>query len=198
MFSVIVLGIGLSDADSLGARMRGEGRTSDNHGDGDAYVRAVQKFDSYTLHVMLNCPDRWRKYLVTPIVNDTRRVADDAVKANSCYVRMDGKSSLEDVIAAYDVRISFLEYAMHAFGQFECDLDRMMRQVDLFTSERKTVGASRSARNAFDSPVMGMLGTFAKSIRGGRRRSVGSWRSSRRWCVLVICLLAMPCCRHRA
>lgn len=118
--------------------MSEKGNKSRKHGDdGDAYVRAAQKFDSYTLHVMLNCPDRWREYLVTPIVEDTRRIADDTVKANSCYVRMDRQASLEDVIVAYDRRISYLEDAMHTFGQFECDLERMMSQVDLFASERK-------------------------------------------------------------
>lgn len=119
--------------------MSGKGNASGKRSDGgDAYVRAAQKFDSYTLHVMLNCPDRWREYLVTPIVEDTRRIADDTVKANSCYVRMDRQ---EDVIAAYDRRISYLEDAMHAFGQFECDLGRMMSQVDLFASERKRLAA---------------------------------------------------------
>lgn len=126
---------------------------------GDAYVRAAQKFDSYTLHVMLNCPDRWREYLVTPIVEDTRRIADDAVKANSCYVRMDRQASLEDVITAYDKRISYLEDAMHAFGQFECDLGRMMSQVDLFTSERKRL-ASLLCRVLRDDGV-------AFSVNGG-------------------------------
>lgn len=122
--------------------MSGKGNASGKRSDGgDAYVRAAQKFDSYTLHVMLNCPDRWREYLVTPIVEDTRRIADDTVKANSCYVRMDRQASLEDVIAAYDRRISYLEDAMHAFGQFECDLGRMMSQVDLFASERKRLAA---------------------------------------------------------
>ena len=110
-------------------------------GGGDAYVRAAQKFDSYTLHVMLNCPERWREYLVTPITNDTRRIADDAVMANSCYVRMDRQSSIEDVITAYDQRISCLEDALRTFGQFECDLDRLMGQVDLFASERKRLAS---------------------------------------------------------
>lgn len=67
---------------------------------GDAYVRAAQQFDSYTLSVMLCCPDRWRDYLIDPIVHDTRRIADDAMMANACYVRMDKQSTLDDVIVA--------------------------------------------------------------------------------------------------
>lgn len=138
-----MLGIGLSDAYGWGDFMvvSKNGTKGRQDGGGDAYVRAAQKFDSYTLHVMLNCPERWREYLVTPITNDTRRIADDAVMANSCYVRMDRQSTLEDVIAAYDQRISYLEDALHTFGQFECDLDRLMGQVDLFASERKRLAS---------------------------------------------------------
>ena len=98
-----MFGIGLSDAYGWGDFMvvSKNGAKGRQDGGGDAYVRAAQKFDSYTLHVMLNCPERWREYLVTPITNDTRRIADDAVMANSRYVRMDRQSTLEDVIAAY-------------------------------------------------------------------------------------------------
>ena len=138
-----MFGIGLSDAYGRGDFMsvsKNDTKGRQNGG-GDAYVRAAQKFDSYTLHVMLNCPERWREYLVTPITNDTRRIANDTVMANSCYVRMDRQSALEDVITAYDQRISYLEDALRTFGQFECDLDRLMGQVDLFTSERKRLAS---------------------------------------------------------
>ena len=138
-----MFGIGLSDAYGRGDFMsvsKNDTKGRQNGG-GDAYVRAAQKFDSYTLHVMLNCPERWREYLVTPITNDTRRIAGDTVMANSFYVRMDRQSSLEDVIAAYDQRISCLEDALRTFGQFECDLDRLMGQVDLFASERKRLAS---------------------------------------------------------
>ena len=94
-----MFGIGLSDAYGRGDFMsvsKNDTKGRQNGG-GDAYVRAAQKFDSYTLHVMLNCPERWREYLVTPITNDTRRIANDTVMANSCYVRMDRQSALEDV-----------------------------------------------------------------------------------------------------
>ena len=104
--------------------------------DGNEYVRVTLDFDSRVLSAMVRMPDVWKDYIVTPIVTDSKRIAADVVRANACYVRVDSKSDMNDVLRAYDERIKCLEDALRTFKQFDFDFERLMSQVDLLTHEK--------------------------------------------------------------
>lgn len=104
---------------------------------GNEYVQATEYFDAYVMHCMMQIPERWNEYLVAPIMNDSKEALHNVINANCCYVRYDKKSSLEDVIAAYDSRIKYLEEALRYFRCFNFDFDRLMAQTDLCAKENK-------------------------------------------------------------
>lgn len=107
---------------------------------GREYVDAARELNTYTTHMLLKLPEKWKDYILNPVHEAADRIESLTIRANRVYLNPNHLDQ-EKLIRAYQTRIDLLQEAIREFDVFDRKFIHLTDHIDLMQNETKRMKA---------------------------------------------------------